>query len=137
VLPAGHADTHAGTTPDGRRRRPSRCSPHRSAARARATERSGALRQLASPDRRATPARFVELAARKAVSVDLLRAERAIIAALATAADWQSPSILHATLPAAGRQYGRIRPDWNDYKRDRNLDAEVFERANVAPMLDR
>ncbi len=95
-----------------------------------------ALRQLASPDRRATPARLAELAARKAVSADLLRAERAIIAALATAADWQSPSFLHATLPAAGRQYGRIRPHWNDYKRDRNLDAEVFERAYVAQMLD-
>ncbi len=95
-----------------------------------------ALRQLASPDRRATPSRLAEIGAQKTASVDLLRTERTIVAALATAADWQSPSFLHSMLPAAGRQYGRIRPHWNDYKRDRNLDAEGYEHAYVVRMLD-
>jgi cystathionine gamma-synthase len=77
-----------------------------------------------------------ELAAEKASLADLLRAEQALLATLVGAADWQSPSFLHSTVPAAGRQTGRIRPHWNDYKRDRHLDADAYERRYLQAMVD-
>ena len=95
-----------------------------------------ALRQRASPNGEPTLAMLAELAAEKASFADLLRAEQALVAALASAADWQSPSFLHSTLPAAGRQCGRITPHWNDYKRDRHLDADAYEAAYVREMVD-
>jgi cystathionine beta-lyase/cystathionine gamma-synthase len=78
-----------------------------------------------------------ELAVEKRVFADVVRVEQALMAALVSAADWQSPSFLHSTLPAAGRQNGRIRPHWNDYKRDRHLDAEAYENSYLDVMLGR
>jgi cystathionine beta-lyase/cystathionine gamma-synthase len=101
-----------------------------------------AARRLRSLRRRArreaaSPALIRELAAEKAALADLLRAEQALLAGLVGAADWQSPSFLHSLAPAAGRQTGRIRPHWNDYKRDRHLDADDYERRYVEGMVDR
>jgi cystathionine beta-lyase/cystathionine gamma-synthase len=79
---------------------------------------------------------IAELEEGRASLADLLRSQRAITAALIVAADWQSPSFMHSTVAAAGRQGGRITPHWNDYKRDRNLDAEAFERAYLREMVD-
>ncbi len=98
-------------------------------------ERLLALRELAQRGQ-ATRALVNELAAEKASLADLLRIERALTAGLVGAADWQSPSFLHSTMPAAGRQSGRIRAHWNDYKRDRHIDGEQFERSWVAAMVD-
>ena len=77
-----------------------------------------------------------ELAAEKASLADLLRVERALTAALVGAADWQSPSFVHSLIPSAGRQHGRIRPHWNDYKRDRHLDAEHYEHDYIHALVD-
>ena len=77
-----------------------------------------------------------ELAADKTALADLLRVEQALMAALVGAADWQSPSFRNSTRPENGRQSGRIQAHWNDYKRDRHLDAEKFERRYVNEMVD-
>jgi cystathionine beta-lyase/cystathionine gamma-synthase len=77
-----------------------------------------------------------DLAATKAAVADQLRAEYALVGALVTAADWQSPSFLHSVRPATGRQGGRIAPHWTDYKRDRHLDAAEYERAFVEELVD-
>jgi len=69
-----------------------------------------------------------KLAEEKGSLADLLRVDQALTAALLAAPDWQSPSFLHSLTASAGRQEGRIRPHWNDYKRDRHLDAERYER---------
>lgn len=100
---------------------------------------AGRLQSLAERAQTA-PSSFAlidELAAEKASLADLLRVEQALLAALAGAGDWQSPSFAHSRLPAAGRQLGRIRPHWNDYKRDRHLDADAYERAYLEAMVDR
>lgn len=83
-----------------------------------------------------TPALVDELAAERALLADLVRTEQGLAAAIAGAADWQSPSFLHSTVPQAGRQNGRIRAHRNDYKRDRHLDADAYERRYVGAMLD-
>jgi cystathionine beta-lyase/cystathionine gamma-synthase len=107
-----------------------------SCRRYRATgERLLVLRELAQCGH-ATPSLVKELAAEKASLADLLRTERALTAGLVGAADWQSPSFLHSTLPAAGRQSARIQAYWNDYKRDRHVDGEEFERRWVTAMVD-
>jgi cystathionine beta-lyase/cystathionine gamma-synthase len=85
---------------------------------------------------RAEPSRVGELAAEKASLADLLRAEQALTAALVGAADWQSPSFLRSIGPGAGRQDGRIRAHWNDYKRDRHLEAETYERRYLHALVD-
>jgi cystathionine beta-lyase/cystathionine gamma-synthase len=77
-----------------------------------------------------------ELATEKASLADLLRVEQALTAALLGAGDWQSPSFLHSLTASAGRQEGRIRPHWNDYKRDRHLDAERYERRYLRALVD-
>jgi cystathionine beta-lyase/cystathionine gamma-synthase len=107
-----------------------------SACRYRSTEqRLEALRAVAQRGS-ATQSLVDELAGEKVLLADLLRVEQALTAALLSAADWQSPSFLHSTMPAAGRQSGRIRAHWNDYKRDRHLDAAVFERRYLDAMVD-
>jgi cystathionine beta-lyase/cystathionine gamma-synthase len=98
-------------------------------------ERLGVLRQLAQSGR-AEPSLVNALAEEKASLADLLRAERGLTAGLVGAADWQSPAFLYSKVPAAGRQNGRIRAHWNDYKRDRHLDGEALERRWVAAMVD-
>jgi cystathionine beta-lyase/cystathionine gamma-synthase len=77
------------------------------------------------------------LAREKAGLADLLRTEQALLASLVAAAEWQSPSFLHSLAPAAGRQAGRVVAHWNDYKRDRHLDADAYERRYVQEMVDR
>ncbi len=77
-----------------------------------------------------------ELTAQRAALADRLRAEQAVLAALLTAADWQSPSFLHSLMPAAGSQVGRITAHWNDYKRDRHLEGEAYERRYLEAMVD-
>jgi cystathionine beta-lyase/cystathionine gamma-synthase len=77
-----------------------------------------------------------ELAAEKASLADLLRVEQMLSAALDAAADWQSPSFLHSVAPTAGRHEGLIRAHWNDYKRDRHLDADRYERRYVQALVD-
>jgi cystathionine beta-lyase/cystathionine gamma-synthase len=99
------------------------------------TRRLASLRERAERDG-PSAALVEELAGDRAALADLLRAEQALTAALVGAADWQSPSFLHSVAPAAGRQAGRIRAHWNDYKRDRHLDAEAYERRFVEAMVD-
>ncbi len=96
------------------------------------------LRSLRERARREPPSRRLvgELAAERAALADLLRAEQGVGAALIGAADWQSPSFAHSVLPAAGRQAGRIRPHWNDYKRDRHLDADAYEHLYRQELVD-
>ena len=100
------------------------------------SRRLGTLREHPAAASEAGPARAAELAAAKTEIADQLRAEQALVGALATAADWQSPSFLHSVRPAAGRQGGRIAPHWSDYKRDRHLDARDYERAYAAELVD-
>jgi cystathionine beta-lyase/cystathionine gamma-synthase len=98
-------------------------------------ERVLALRVRAA---RARPSRSLldELAAEKSSLADVLRVEQALTAALLGAADWQSPSFLHSTAPSAGLQNGRIRAHWNDYKRDRHLDADAYEQRYLRALVD-
>ena len=77
-----------------------------------------------------------ELSGEKAALADLLRAEQALTAAVIGAGDWQSPAFLHSIESAAGRRDGRIRAHWNDYKRDRHLDGDGYERRYVEAMVD-
>jgi cystathionine beta-lyase/cystathionine gamma-synthase len=101
-----------------------------------ATSRS--LLRLRERAKRGAPSRSLldALTAEKAFLRDLLRTEQALLAALVSAADWQSPSFLHSLAPAAGRQEGQILAHWNDYKRDRHLDAERYERLYLEQMVD-
>ena len=80
------------------------------------------LRQRASVTNADRHALIAELERGRAALADLLRSQRALTAALMVAADWQSPSFMHSTVPAAGSQSGLITAHWNDYKRDRHLD---------------
>jgi cystathionine beta-lyase/cystathionine gamma-synthase len=84
----------------------------------------------------ASPSLVAELAAEKASLGDLLRVEQALTAALVAAADWQSPSFLHSIGPSAGRQNGQIQAHWNDYKRDRHLDADTYEGRYLQALVD-
>lgn len=97
-----------------------------------------ALHRLGERAEQETPSRTLveELAAEKTSLSDLLRTEQALLAALVAAADWQSPSFHHSIAPAAGSQTGRIRAHWNDYKRDRHLDADAYESRYVEAMVD-
>jgi cystathionine beta-lyase/cystathionine gamma-synthase len=77
-----------------------------------------------------------QLAAEKASLADLLRVEQGLSAALDGAADWQSPSFLHSVAPTAGRHEGLIRAHWNDYKRDRHVDGDRYERRYLQALVD-
>lgn len=98
-------------------------------------ERLHALGELARA-RAASGSLVDELSAKKAALADVLRVEQALTAAVVGAGDWQSPSFLHSTVPAVGRQGGRIRAHWNDYKRDRHLDGGAYERRYLEAMVD-
>jgi len=74
--------------------------------------------------------------AERASLADRLRVEQALLAGLVAAPDWQSPSFLDSIAPEAGRHTGRIQAHWNDYKRDRHLDAEDYERRYAEEMVD-
>lgn len=100
-----------------------------------AAERLLALRELARHGD-LTLALVEELAGEKVSLADLLRTEQALMAALVAAADWQSPSFRHSMAAAVGRQGGRICAHWNDYKRDRHLDADAYERRYLTAMID-
>jgi cystathionine beta-lyase/cystathionine gamma-synthase len=94
------------------------------------------LRQQASAPDRDSLALIEELAGEREALLHFLRAERAVVAGLAVAVDWQSPSFAHSVSPQAGRQLGRITPHRDDYKRDRHLEAEVYERAYLSELVD-
>ena len=95
-----------------------------------------AYRDLADPLRDAlkksgawTMADAERLLRLKRESADLLRALQSNLAFVLSAGDWQSPSFLHSVTPQAGTQVGKIVGTRNDYKRDRHLDADAFEKA--------
>jgi cystathionine beta-lyase/cystathionine gamma-synthase len=77
------------------------------------------------------------LTAARGLRAELLRSELALVGALVTASDWQSPSFGHSLRSAAGRQTGLIEAHRTDYKRDRHLDAEAYERAYVREFVGR
>lgn len=95
-------------------------------ARRRYRALAGRLRVLRSEAQYAPRSRSLvdRVTAERVSLADRLRVEQAMLAGLLAAPDWQSPSFLHSLAPAAGRQTGRIRAHWNDYKRDRHADAE-------------
>jgi cystathionine beta-lyase/cystathionine gamma-synthase len=76
------------------------------------------------------------LDAERAACAELVRTQQLVVASLATACDWQSPPFLVSSPIGSGGEYGRITPHWNDYKRDRHLDAEEYEAAFVAEFVD-
>jgi cystathionine beta-lyase/cystathionine gamma-synthase len=107
-------------------------------ARRRYRALGGRLRVLQGEARYAPRSRSLvdRVTAERASLADRLRVEQGLLAGLVAAPDWQSPSFLHSLAPAAGRQTGRIRAHWNDYKRDRHVDAEDYERRYVQEMID-
>jgi cystathionine beta-lyase/cystathionine gamma-synthase len=98
-------------------------------------ERLLALRAQAA-ETRPSRALVEKLAAEKATLADLLRVEQALMASLVAAADWQSPSFLHSVAASAGRHEGLIQAHWNDYKRDRHLDADRYERRYLEALVE-
>jgi cystathionine beta-lyase/cystathionine gamma-synthase len=98
-------------------------------------ERLVALRAHAATTRPSSSL-IEDLAAEKTSLADLLRVEQALTAALNCAADWQSPSFLHSIAASVGRHEGSIRAHWNDYKRDRHLDADRYERRYLEALVE-
>lgn len=107
-------------------------------ARRRYRALNGRIRVLHGETRYAPRSRSLveRITADRASLADRLRVEQALLAGLLAAPDWQSPSFLHSLVPAAGRQTAKIRAHWNDYKRDRHMDAEEYERRYVEEMID-
>jgi cystathionine beta-lyase/cystathionine gamma-synthase len=107
-------------------------------ARRRYRALGGRLRALRNEAQYAPRSRSLveRVTAERASLADRLRVEQALLAGLVAAPDWQSPSFLHSLAPAAGRQTGRIRAHWNDYKRDRHSDAGDYERRYVDELID-
>lgn len=107
-------------------------------ARRRHRALAGRVRALRAEGRCAPPSPLLvaRLTAVRASLADRLRAEQSLLAGMIAAPDWQSPSFLHSCAPAAGRQAGRIRAHWNDYKRDRHDDAAAYEVSYAEEMID-
>ncbi len=80
--------------------------------------------------------RLAELSAEKASLADLARVLQALVGSLVTACDWQSPPFLASTRAGTGPRAAGITPHWNDYKRDRHLEAAAYERAYVDELVD-
>lgn len=57
---------------------------------------------------------------------DLYRSLQSIVAGLITSTDWQSPTFAHSLMSLAGRQTGKIKANYTDYKRDHHLDAKQY-----------
>jgi hypothetical protein len=104
--------------------------------RARQAAHARRLARVRDEAREAAPSerRRAQLAQAKATHADLLRAERAALAGLVVAADWQSPSFAHAVRPAAGRWAGAVVAHVDDYTRDRHGEAAAWEAAYVAEL---
>lgn len=104
--------------------------------RARQAAHARRLARLRDEARAAAPSERLraQLAQAKAAHADLLRAERAALAGLVVAADWQSPSFAHAVRPAAGRWAGAVVAHVDDYTRDRHGEAAAWEAAYVAEL---
>ncbi|MFN2489468.1 MAG: PLP-dependent transferase [Actinomycetota bacterium] len=72
----------------------------------------------------------------KRTYAELIRTTQGRAAWLATATDWQSPSIRHSVHPNAGRHTGRVTEHLDDYRRDRHPDAVAFETAYLREYVD-
>lgn len=67
---------------------------------------------------------------------ETLRMLQGIAGSLLASTDWQSPSFKHALHSEAGKQTGKIIGTFNDYKRDRHLDAKIYEQQFRRAYLD-
>lgn len=67
---------------------------------------------------------------------EILRTHQALLGALITGADWQSPSITHSQSSQAGVQEGKIYATINDYKRDQHWNAQAYEEAFKSNLID-
>lgn len=67
---------------------------------------------------------------------DLFRSQQAIIGALLTSTDWQSPTFIHSSQSYAGSQTGKIWGTINDYKRDVHLDEKNYETEYIKQYVD-
>ena len=67
---------------------------------------------------------------------DRLRTIAGIAASTIVAAEWQSPSFEHSVTSNAGTRVGRVEPHRDDYRRDRHVDAAIFEAAYVREYVD-
>ncbi|HLL60501.1 MAG TPA: hypothetical protein VK338_02190 [Candidatus Nitrosocosmicus sp.] len=63
----------------------------------------------------------------KYVFTNMYRIRLNTIAGLITSTDWQSPSYNHSIYSLAGKQTGKIKGTFNDYKRDQHLDGKQYE----------
>lgn len=72
----------------------------------------------------------------KEIYFDLYRSLQSIIAGLITSTDWQSPTFDYSMRSLAGRQSGKIKANFTDYKRDYHLDAKIYAEAFKSEYLD-
>lgn len=79
---------------------------------------------------------YGELLSFKKKSLSFLRFSQSYFAATMIASDWQSPSFTHSLESQAGSQTGRISGTINDYKRDRHLDEEPYEKEFIRQYID-
>jgi cystathionine beta-lyase/cystathionine gamma-synthase len=67
---------------------------------------------------------------------NLIRIGQAVMGAVVSATDWQSPSFLFSLYSQAGRQTGNIKGTINDYKRDQHIDQKVYEERFLKEYMD-
>lgn len=77
-----------------------------------------------------------QLTVLKKRSADLLKTLHLVGGAVSTAAEWQSPSFLHAVMSQAGKHTGAISGNINDYQRDFHRDGRVYEHAFRSEYID-
>ena len=77
-----------------------------------------------------------ELETLKSTAYEFIRTHQALIGALITSTDWQSPSYAHSLHSQAGRQTGTIYATINDYKRDQHWDAYRYEQMFLKQYID-
>ena len=83
-----------------------------------------------------TPENMQELIVMKKKFADLVRVLQSSLASVQVAANWQSPSFAHTTLPQSGMRMGNVEANTNDYLRDYNLDEEGYVRKFVQEYVD-
>lgn len=67
---------------------------------------------------------------------EYLRTHMALIGALITSTDWQSPAFAYSLRSQAGRETGKIYATKNDYKRDQHWDAYHYEQMFTKQYID-